>query len=129
MTRDWILLALRVLSPLVLYAFWGTVIRDLRKTAAPVSARLVAGDDSARVWRLPPVTTIGRSADNTIAIDDDFASVRHARLVFRGGQWWLEDMRSTNGTWLNGNRLSAPTPLHSGDTIAVGTQHYRFEQD
>ncbi len=129
MTRDWILLALRILSPLVLYAFLGTVIRDLRKTAAPVSARLVIDDDPARVWRLSPVTTIGRSADNTIAIDDDFASVRHARLVFRGGQWWLEDMRSTNGTWLNGNRLSAPTPLHPGDTIAVGTQHYRFEQD
>ena len=127
--RDWILLALRALSPLVLYAFLGMLIRDLRKTGTPVSARLVAANDPARTWRLSSETTIGRSAANTIAIEDAFASVRHARIVFRDGVWWLEDTGSTNGTWLNGDRLSAPAPLHAGDTIAVGTQHFRFEQD
>ncbi len=129
MMRDWVLLALRVLSPVVLYAFLGAVIYRVRKTAAPVSARLVAVDTPAQTWQLSPMTTIGRDVANTIAIEDEFASAWHARLVFRGGKWWLEDMGSTNGTWLNRNRLSAAMPLHPGDIIAVGTQRFRFEQD
>ena len=127
--RDWILLVLRVLSPLVLYTFLGTIIYRVRKTGVPVSARLVAAENPAQVWRLSSETTIGRDAANTIAIDDAFASARHARLVWRDGGWWLEDTGSTNGTRLNNTRLSAPTPLHPGDIIVVGTQHYRFEQE
>src|ERR1044071_7178303 len=54
--------------------------------------------------------TIGRAEDSTLVITDDYASARHARLVPRAGQWYLEDLGSTNGTYLDRAKVSAPTP-------------------
>ena len=65
-------------------------------------------------------TVIGRIADNDLVIPDPSISRRHARLLRQGGQTVLEDLGSSNGTYLNGQRLSAPTLLRSGDTFTLG---------
>jgi len=129
MIRDWGLLVLRVLSPVVLYAFLGTIIYRLWKTGVPGSARLVAVDAPAQVWQLSPATVIGRDAASTVCVPDDFVSARHAEINFRDGKWWLADAGSTNGTFLNQNRMSVPVMLHSGDIITIGSRKFRFEQD
>jgi pSer/pThr/pTyr-binding forkhead associated (FHA) protein len=64
--------------------------------------------------------TIGRAEDSTLVITDDYASARHARLVPRNGQWLLEDLGSTNGTYLGQHKLNGPTPLEVGVPIRIG---------
>ena len=63
---------------------------------------------------------IGRADDSTLVLTDDFASSRHARLTNRGGQWYVEDLGSTNGTFLNGSKVGAATKLRRGDRLQVG---------
>jgi len=64
--------------------------------------------------------TMGRAEDSTLVITDDYASARHARLVPRAGQWYLEDLGSTNGTYLDRAKVSAPTPVPLGVPIRIG---------
>jgi hypothetical protein len=64
--------------------------------------------------------TIGRAEDSTLVITDDYSSARHARLVARGGQWFVEDLGSTNGTYLDRTRVSGPTPVPLGVPIRIG---------
>jgi FHA domain len=64
--------------------------------------------------------TIGRAEDSTLVITDDFASARHARLVPRDGQWFVEDLGSTNGTYLDRGKVSAPIPVPLGVPIRIG---------
>lgn len=64
--------------------------------------------------------TIGRDAGSTVVLTDDYASTHHARLVPRDGQWILEDLGSTNGTYLDRAKVSAPTPLRAGDKVRIG---------
>ncbi|HEY8474733.1 MAG TPA: FHA domain-containing protein [Natronosporangium sp.] len=64
--------------------------------------------------------TIGRAEDSTLVITDDYASARHARLVPRGGQWYVEDLGSTNGTYLDRARVTGPTPVPIGVPIRIG---------
>ena len=64
--------------------------------------------------------TIGRAEDSTLVITDDYASARHARLVPRGGQWYIEDLGSTNGTYLDRAKVTGPTPVPIGVPIRIG---------
>jgi pSer/pThr/pTyr-binding forkhead associated (FHA) protein len=64
--------------------------------------------------------TIGRAEDSTLVITDDYASAKHARLVPRAGQWYLEDLGSTNGTYLDKTKVGAPTPVPLGVPIRIG---------
>ncbi|MFD3805201.1 FHA domain-containing protein [Streptomyces sp. NPDC058611] len=65
--------------------------------------------------------TLGRAHDSTIVLDDDYASSRHARIYpDRDGQWIVEDLGSTNGTYLDRNRLTTPTPIPPGAPIRIG---------
>jgi len=64
--------------------------------------------------------TIGRAEDSTLVITDDYASARHARLVPRDGQWFVEDLGSTNGTYLDRGKVSGPTPVPLGVPIRIG---------
>ena len=66
--------------------------------------------------------TIGRDSTNDVAINDAEVSRRHARLTFQGGKYVVEDMGSTNGTFVNGQRLSGPHVLKPGDVLAFGEQ-------
>jgi pSer/pThr/pTyr-binding forkhead associated (FHA) protein len=63
---------------------------------------------------------IGRAEDSTLVITDDYASARHARLVPRAGQWYIEDLGSTNGTYLDRSKVNAPTPVPIGVPIRIG---------
>jgi pSer/pThr/pTyr-binding forkhead associated (FHA) protein len=64
--------------------------------------------------------TIGRADDSTIVLSDDFVSTRHARLVPADGKWLVEDLGSTNGTYLDRQRITSPTPVPLGMPIRVG---------
>lgn len=64
---------------------------------------------------------IGRSPSATLVVEDDFASGRHARIFPHDGGWYLEDLGSTNGTWLAGHRVEGPEPIGMGQQIKVGS--------
>ena len=66
--------------------------------------------------------TIGRDASNGVAINDAEVSRKHSRLTFQGGKYVLEDLGSTNGTFVNGQRLSGPAVLKPGDVVSLGEQ-------
>lgn len=66
--------------------------------------------------------TIGRDSTNDIAINDAEISRRHARLTFQGGKYVLEDLGSTNGTFVNGQRLAGPRVLKAGEVVSFGEQ-------
>ena len=63
---------------------------------------------------------IGRADDSTLVLTDDFASSRHARLTNRGGQWYVEDLGSTNGTYLDQQRVQGPLLVQPGQVIRIG---------
>ena len=79
------------------------------------------------VFQLGPITPLGRRANNAIILDDDFVSSEHALLAWRDGRWWLSDVASTNGTTLNGQTISRPTPVNWGDLVGVGRVRMRLE--
>jgi len=65
---------------------------------------------------------IGRDSSNGVVINDAEISRRHSRLTFQGGKYVLEDLGSTNGTFVNGQRLAGPVVLKSGDVVSLGEQ-------
>ena len=72
--------------------------------------------------------TVGRSADNVAALDgDDFASAHHARVERQRDGIWLIDLNSTNGTWVNGERMDGRRKLQDGDVVRIGETELRFE--
>jgi len=77
----------------------------------------------------PVALTIGRSADNAAALEnDDFASARHARIEARRDGVWILDLGSTNGTWVNGERMDGRHRLREGDLVRIGQTELRFER-
>ncbi len=71
-------------------------------------------------------TTLGRTVGNDIVLSDPTVSRFHARLVFHNGQWYLEDLNSSNGTCVNGVRISRPAPLVEGDELRLGDEVLDF---
>jgi hypothetical protein len=71
--------------------------------------------------------SIGRSPDADIRIEDRFASSVHARLYSRGASYYVEDLNSTNGTYLNGATLEGEAELHDLDEVKIGDTEFRFE--
>jgi pSer/pThr/pTyr-binding forkhead associated (FHA) protein len=66
---------------------------------------------------------IGRAPDATIVLDDDFVSTHHARLTPNGNHWIVEDLGSTNGTWIDKTRVSTPTVFRPGTQLRIGKTH------
>jgi len=86
--------------------------RTLVVTAGPLKGtRITLGEQ--------PIL-IGRADDSTLVLTDDFASSRHARLTNRGGQWYVEDLGSTNGTYLDQQRVQGPLLINPGQPIRIG---------
>ena len=86
--------------------------KHLVVTAGPLSGtRITLGEQAI---------LIGRADDSTLVLTDDFASSRHARLTNRGGQWYVEDLGSTNGTYLDQQRVQGPLLVGSGQPIRIG---------
>lgn len=75
-----------------------------------------------RVFELGEEVTVGRSPGCAVSLEDDtFTSSVHARVYRRNGELWLEDLGSTNGTWLNDTRVSSPERLQRGDHVKIGS--------
>ena len=73
--------------------------------------------------------TVGRGGQNDVALpNDEYASARHARFEPRRDGVWVQDLGSTNGTYLNGARLERPRRLSDGDVVRIGDTDLRFEQ-
>lgn len=143
MDDSFILLGLRLLAGASLLAFMGSLIYFLRRemqlaaeqlqSQSRVRGRLVVltspTDHPAEGTILPltHATSLGRSPINTIQIEDKYASNEHARVIWRLGQWWLEDQQSSNGTRINQLPVTEPTVLSTGDIIGIGEVQLRFE--
>ena len=125
-----IVLVLRIGLAVALYTFLGLIIVGLwrevqvrgRLTQDLPAARLVTTSLEAdqSVFSLDTLNLLGRAADNTICLQDSTVSSYHARLSFQGGQWWLEDLGSRNGTFLNGIQVEEPLVITYGDEIRFG---------
>ena len=143
MTPDVVLFGLRVASAVLLLVFVGAIFlmmwRDYRVVNREVATRthkrgrlvIVRADGTSMkigtTFPLLPLTSLGRAATNTIQLKDTYASGEHALVTLRGGQWWLEDRGSSNGTLLNGYRIDEPVVVSTGDLIAVGQVELKLE--
>lgn len=127
------LLILRILATLSLYAFTGWALyllwRDLQIQSALLSARKVTpislhiqspDQPDKTIHFTGAEIIIGRQPECHCPLNDETASAHHARLSYHHNQWWVEDLQSTNGTKLNGERITVPTVLISGDVIICG---------
>lgn len=141
---DILIFLIRFLSTALLYAFLGALFlflwRDIRQAGRRPQAsatrersaqlQVQQGDADFAAGAIIPLiafTTIGRAESNTIAIADPYASGEHALLAWRGGQWWLEDRDSRNGTLLNELPVDAPVIISHGDVIGIGQMRFQFE--
>jgi len=128
-----VLLGLRILSALALYAFlgwalyllWRTLRRDILTEASrhvpPLSLRISQPDEEELVRNFTQgEIAIGRDPDCECILAHGTVSARHARLNFHHHQWWVDDLQSTNGTKLNDEPLQIPTVVADGDTIKCG---------
>ena len=97
--------------------------RPSRRSREPKTASLLViepPDLAGRGFPLAEEVTVGRAAGCHITLDDTYASQIHARVFSRDGQWMVEDLGSTNGTYLNREKVAAPMILRRGDRLQVG---------
>jgi hypothetical protein len=125
-----VLLILRILLAALLYAFLGwalyTLWRDMRRQSElqaerqvrPLNLTFEGLEHGLSFTQLEVI--IGRGVNCDVMLEDKTVSGRHARLAYHHGQWWLEDLASTNGTFLNGEPVSAAVVLTHGDQIRCG---------
>lgn len=78
-------------------------------------------------FQLSPVTSIGRAPVNSVTLDDEFTSNRHALITWNAGQWLLQDLESKNGTLLNDLPLERETVIVTGDIITIGRTDLRLD--
>jgi hypothetical protein len=102
---------------------------DLRSGVRPRLEVVAAlGYEPGTVFELGDSATVGRSPTADVRIDDPYASSAHARVFPRGQFMYIEDMGSTNGTFLNGRQLRKPEQLRVADTIRIGDTEYRYQE-
>jgi pSer/pThr/pTyr-binding forkhead associated (FHA) protein len=129
-----IFLGLRLALVICLYAFLSlalfTLWQSVRQQGKVLAARKTPplklviqtpGQPSISMYFTQDELTIGRDKACDVSIADEMVSAQHARLSFHHGQWWLQDLNSTNGTYLNAERMMAPTVITSGDEIRCGS--------
>lgn len=101
----------------------GRRAREPGSTLPPGSSTLVVkgqSDAKPRTVRLSASMTIGRAPECELRVDDTYASQQHARLFAKNNSWFVEDLGSTNGTFVNDQKLAAPAMLQPGDEVRVG---------
>ena len=131
----------RILFLVLLYLFLvgiaRALLRDLRAASREPTlelGRLVvvaspAGEPAAgTTLPLDAITTLGRDVNNAVVVDDEFVSAEHAVLTFRGRTWYVEDLDSTNGTFVNGSPVDGVAPLGYGDEIQLGQVRLRLDR-
>jgi pSer/pThr/pTyr-binding forkhead associated (FHA) protein len=128
-----IVLVLRLILAASLYAFLGWALfslwKDLKTQGVSLALRKApllsltlqraGGETTHRAFQQSDIS-IGRDPACDILLNDDAVSARHLHLSFHHGQWWAEDLGSTNGTRLNQSALATPTVLTTGDQIECG---------
>ena len=132
---------LRLIFLALLYAFlWMVVralVRDLRAAAREPTTELgrlvVVASPSGEpppgaAFALDAISSLGRDVNNSIVLDDEFASSTHAALTYRGRAWYVEDLGSTNGTFVNGSQVDGLAPLAFGDESQIGQVRLRLER-
>jgi hypothetical protein len=127
-----IVLILRVLLTLSLYAFLGlaiyTIWRELHLSNQLIARQKVPAltitnmeyEESESASFPTPEIIIGRETDADYPIANETVSAQHARLSYHHKQWWVEDLQSTNGTFLNDERVDTPTVIIPGDELRCG---------
>jgi len=92
-----------------------------RGRGRPLHLKIVEPEpESGRVYDLADELTLGRAGGCGVRVDDAYTSSIHARLYRQNGTLWVEDLDSTNGTWVNAQRIYSPTKLGKGDLLQVG---------
>lgn len=112
------------------------LLRDLRAaTRDPAAAlgRLVVVASAGlpppgAIFALDAVTTLGRDLGSSVVLDDPYASAQHAVLTFRGSAWYVEDLGSTNGTYVGGAPVAGIARVGYGDEIQIGEVRLRLER-
>jgi pSer/pThr/pTyr-binding forkhead associated (FHA) protein len=137
-----VVLALRLALAIALYAFlaWAfiTLLQDLRQQGTKLSTpiklgitfytRIEEGREIARHFSQPEII-LGRDTHSDLSVMDEAMSAHHARVTYHHGQWWLEDLNSTNGTFLNQERLATPAVIITGDEFKCGNTHFSIRID
>lgn len=117
---------------LFLVQFFWLLWRDLRQaqTSAQAMLNLLEAPPEALAAGLQPgqsfvvgsPSTLGRAPGNTVVVPAETVSSTHLRVVYRNGGWWIEDLGSTNGTFVNGRPIADITRLAGGDEVGCGPQ-------
>lgn len=134
-----LVLILRILLVVCLYAFliiaiykmWGKTFpltNEAKKNESP-PVFLKNLEDGEEFGFKDTEVLIGREEGNQVLLDDESVSAIHAKLKFFQGKWQIEDLSSTNGTFINDQRIFTPTALVSGDTILVGSTSIEISFD
>lgn len=91
-----------------------------KRRGAPRSVAVTEPDKPVRTFTLADELTFGRSESCQVRLDDTYVSTLHARLFAKDATWFVEDLGSTNGTTLNGVKVTGPSPVAVGDRVKVG---------
>jgi hypothetical protein len=130
----------RILFLALLYAFLFVVVRVLLRDLRAASrgrgelGRLVVLESplgeppTGSAFSLDAIATLGRDVNNSIVVDDPFVSGEHAVLTFRGRSWYVEDLGSTNGTFVNGLPVDSVAGLGFGDELQLGEVRFRIDR-
>jgi pSer/pThr/pTyr-binding forkhead associated (FHA) protein len=135
-----LVLLLRLILAIALYAFLGwalwNLLRELKqqgdklatqkKPGITLSIKSEQGKESQQQF-LQPQIMIGRDTKCDVSVMDEALSAHHARLIHHHGQWWLEDLNSTNGTYLNHEKLITPAVVITGDHFKCGNTVFGIE--
>ncbi len=135
METDLWLLFLRLGMVAILYLFLLQLVLVLRRSLSQTERSLGGGAGAARLvvvesgtpslvrgqsFVIQGLSSIGRNPFSAIKIEDPFVSAEHAVISLRDGKLWIEDLGSTNGTFVNRRQIAKPTPLQPGDVVQVG---------
>ena len=92
-----------------------------KRRGSPTKLVVTEGSNAGETVSLSGETvTLGRGGDSTIRLDDDYVSTRHARFVTNGEEWFIEDMGSTNGTYIGSTRVTRATAITPGTAVRLG---------
>lgn len=102
---------------------------DVLSRAPRLVVERAPGHQPGMIYDLDGPVVLGRGGEAEIRLEDPYASSGHARIYEQGGILVLEDLGSTNGTYLNEELLESPRPLHPGDRVRIGDSEFTFEVD
>jgi hypothetical protein len=112
-----------------LYSASALAVADVAHRSPRLVVERAPGHDPGMIYDLDGDIVLGRGDRAEIRLDDPFASSRHAHVYEQGNILVIEDLDSTNGTYLNEELLETARPLHPGDRVRIGDSEFTFEVD